>query len=223
MVFGDELHRYTIADGIRDKNVLDFDPSMVMTHRDRDLREIQGKVIVTKVSYLDETLFLELTCNRIYDVLSVENGWYWIIDDGGEGYLYAPNEFEIVERSGLIARRGDAGEFAVADRDVVAGLGRAPAVEPVDGGDLVGGKRQRKPREVRRDALRLRAAGQRHDAVRDEPREDGLAGVGAVCVGDLREHRVAQAEAAPERRPRLDDDAPLAAGSRKVALLEIGV
>jgi type I restriction enzyme R subunit len=26
-VFGNELHRYSIADGIRDKNVLGFDPS----------------------------------------------------------------------------------------------------------------------------------------------------------------------------------------------------
>ena len=38
-VFGDELHRYSIAEGIRDKNVLGFDPYKVMTYRDRDLRE----------------------------------------------------------------------------------------------------------------------------------------------------------------------------------------
>lgn len=38
-VFGDELHRYSIADGIRDKNVLGFDPYMVATYRDRDVRE----------------------------------------------------------------------------------------------------------------------------------------------------------------------------------------
>jgi type I restriction enzyme R subunit len=25
-IFGDELHRYSIADGLRDKNVLGFDP-----------------------------------------------------------------------------------------------------------------------------------------------------------------------------------------------------
>lgn len=37
-VFGDELHRYSIADGIRDKNVLGFDPYKVLTHKDRDLR-----------------------------------------------------------------------------------------------------------------------------------------------------------------------------------------
>ena len=37
-VFGDELHRYSIADGIRDKNVLGFDPYMVTTYKDKDLR-----------------------------------------------------------------------------------------------------------------------------------------------------------------------------------------
>jgi type I restriction enzyme, R subunit len=37
-VFGNELHRYSIADGIRDKNVLGFDPYKVMTYRDKDLR-----------------------------------------------------------------------------------------------------------------------------------------------------------------------------------------
>lgn len=38
-VFGDELHRYSIADGIRDKNVLGFDPYKVLTYKDSDLRK----------------------------------------------------------------------------------------------------------------------------------------------------------------------------------------
>ncbi|MDV6345905.1 HsdR family type I site-specific deoxyribonuclease [Nitrosomonas sp. Is35] len=38
-VFGDELHRYSIADGIRDKNVLGFDPYKVMTYKDNELRK----------------------------------------------------------------------------------------------------------------------------------------------------------------------------------------
>ena len=37
-VFGDELHRYSIADGIRDKNVLGFDPYQVNTFKDTDVR-----------------------------------------------------------------------------------------------------------------------------------------------------------------------------------------
>ena len=38
-IFGDELHRYSLADGIRDKNVLGFDPTMVMVYPDRQVRE----------------------------------------------------------------------------------------------------------------------------------------------------------------------------------------
>ncbi|AIO18474.1 Type-1 restriction enzyme R protein [Candidatus Izimaplasma bacterium HR1] len=38
-VFGNELHRYSIADGIRDKNVLGFDPYKVSTFKDKDLRQ----------------------------------------------------------------------------------------------------------------------------------------------------------------------------------------
>ena len=39
-VFGDELHRYSIADGIRDKNVLGFDPYKVLTYKDQDVRTV---------------------------------------------------------------------------------------------------------------------------------------------------------------------------------------
>lgn len=38
-IFGDEIHRYSIADGIRDGNVLGFDPYKVLTYKDKDLRE----------------------------------------------------------------------------------------------------------------------------------------------------------------------------------------
>lgn len=38
-IFGNELHRYSIADGIRDKNVLGFDPYKILTYRDKDLRK----------------------------------------------------------------------------------------------------------------------------------------------------------------------------------------
>jgi type I restriction enzyme R subunit len=39
-VFGNELHRYSIADGIRDNNVLGFDPRKVLTFKDRDIRKV---------------------------------------------------------------------------------------------------------------------------------------------------------------------------------------
>ncbi|HBE9333763.1 TPA: type I restriction endonuclease subunit R [Clostridioides difficile] len=38
-IFGDELHRYSIADGIRDKNVLGFDPYKILTFKDSDVRK----------------------------------------------------------------------------------------------------------------------------------------------------------------------------------------
>lgn len=41
-VFGNELHRYSISDGIRDKNVLGFDPYMVPTYKETDLRKVIG-------------------------------------------------------------------------------------------------------------------------------------------------------------------------------------
>jgi len=37
-IFGNELHRYSIADGIRDQNVLGFDSYKILTYRDRDIR-----------------------------------------------------------------------------------------------------------------------------------------------------------------------------------------
>ena len=39
-VFGNELHRYSIADGIRDKNVLGFDPYKVSTFKDKEIRKV---------------------------------------------------------------------------------------------------------------------------------------------------------------------------------------
>ena len=41
-IFGNELHRYSIADGIRDKNVLGFDPCMVCTFAEKDVRTAVG-------------------------------------------------------------------------------------------------------------------------------------------------------------------------------------
>jgi type I restriction enzyme R subunit len=38
-IFGNELHRYSLADGIRDKNVLGFDPYKVLTYKDKDIRK----------------------------------------------------------------------------------------------------------------------------------------------------------------------------------------
>ena len=47
-----------------------------------------------KVRYLGKTEFLVLTNNKVYDVISVEKGWYRVVDDSGEDYLYPPKYFE---------------------------------------------------------------------------------------------------------------------------------
>lgn len=54
-VFGDELHRYSIADGIRDHNVLAFDPYMVCTYRDNDVRK-EIALEQAKATSVDEAL-----------------------------------------------------------------------------------------------------------------------------------------------------------------------
>ena len=43
------------------------------------------------------TPFLELTCGKVCDVISMEKGWCRIVDDSGEVYLYPPDDFVVVE------------------------------------------------------------------------------------------------------------------------------
>ncbi|WP_419074771.1 hypothetical protein [Ruthenibacterium lactatiformans] len=50
-----------------------------------------------KVRWKGETEFLVLTHDKVYNVLSIERGWYRLIDDSQEDYLYPPEKFEIVE------------------------------------------------------------------------------------------------------------------------------
>ena len=50
-IFGNELHRYSLADGIRDKNVLGFNPYKVLTYKDRDLRRV---VALQEAKAIDE-------------------------------------------------------------------------------------------------------------------------------------------------------------------------
>ena len=49
-----------------------------------------------KVKWNGKTEFLVLTNGKIYDVLSVEKGWYRIVDDSGSDYLYPPDNFTII-------------------------------------------------------------------------------------------------------------------------------
>ena len=38
----------------------------------------------------------DLILGKTYDVLSIEEGWYRIIDESGEDYLYPPHIFQII-------------------------------------------------------------------------------------------------------------------------------
>ena len=43
-----------------------------------------------KVRWKGETEFLMLTHDKVYTVLGMEKGWYRLVDDSGEDYLYPP-------------------------------------------------------------------------------------------------------------------------------------
>ncbi|MDU6597288.1 MAG: HsdR family type I site-specific deoxyribonuclease, partial [Veillonella sp.] len=63
-IFGDELHRYSIADGIRDKNVLGFDPTMVCVYPDMELRK---KVAIEQAcASSEEEAISDLKMQKIY-------------------------------------------------------------------------------------------------------------------------------------------------------------
>lgn len=40
---------------------------------------------------------VSLTNGKEYEVLSVENGWYRIVDDTDDDYLFPPEEFDVIE------------------------------------------------------------------------------------------------------------------------------
>ncbi len=50
-----------------------------------------------KVKWKGKTELLVLTHDKVYDVLSIEKGWYRIVDDSGDDYLYPPQNFERIE------------------------------------------------------------------------------------------------------------------------------
>ncbi len=50
-----------------------------------------------KVKYISDYDTPALIKGKIYDVLSVEKGWYRIMTELEEDYLFPPDAFEIVE------------------------------------------------------------------------------------------------------------------------------
>ena len=51
-----------------------------------------------KVKCLEKSDELDLVHGKIYDVISIEDGFYRIIDEEGEDYLYPAEMFEIVNK-----------------------------------------------------------------------------------------------------------------------------
>ena len=51
---------------------------------------------MTKVKYIGKTS-ISLTNGKEYEVIGKENGWFRIIDDTEEDYLFPPEEFEIIK------------------------------------------------------------------------------------------------------------------------------
>lgn len=92
-VFGDELHRYSIADGIRDKNVLGFDPYKILTYKDKDLRRA---VALERAKAIDETEALsDPRKKEIYNKFMTEIRMAGYLDNAGSAVKgiedYVPN------------------------------------------------------------------------------------------------------------------------------------
>jgi hypothetical protein len=50
-----------------------------------------------KIRFKKKTDFLVLTYGKTYDVIAIEKGWYRLVDDSGDDYLYPPDAFDIIE------------------------------------------------------------------------------------------------------------------------------
>lgn len=107
-VFGDELHRYSIADGIRDKNVLGFDPDKVMTFREADAREVVG-LEQAKAATVTEALSDKNKASIFYKYMKdvpmagrIEpNGKY---TKGIEDYLLVNGQYRTEEHQNMVTK-----------------------------------------------------------------------------------------------------------------------
>lgn len=55
-----------------------------------------------KVRYLGKVDTVALEKDKVYDVLSIEKGWYRIVTELDEDYLFPPEQFEITEEGDLM-------------------------------------------------------------------------------------------------------------------------
>ena len=80
-VFGNELHRYSIADGIRDGNVLGFDHTPVLTFKEKEIR----RVVALDAAHLADEKDLEILPTdseevRHYKEFQAETYYYFMND-----------------------------------------------------------------------------------------------------------------------------------------------
>ncbi|HEM4879123.1 TPA: hypothetical protein ACGOXV_000524 [Streptococcus suis] len=50
-----------------------------------------------RAKYIGKTESHTLDNGKIYEILSIEHGWYRVVDKSGEDYLYPAEEFEIIK------------------------------------------------------------------------------------------------------------------------------
>lgn len=96
-VFGHELHRYSIADGIRDKNVLGFDPYLISTYKDSKLREVvaldEAKANTIKEALADPKK--KEIYSRFMDKSQVAMAGHW---DKANNYVRGIEDYLITEQ-----------------------------------------------------------------------------------------------------------------------------
>ncbi|MBQ9384872.1 MAG: hypothetical protein IJT87_11615 [Ruminiclostridium sp.] len=56
---------------------------------------------------------VSLTNGKEYEVISIEKGWFRIVDNTEDDYLFAPDEFEITDSTGYydLKQRDESGEW----------------------------------------------------------------------------------------------------------------
>ncbi|MGN1370045.1 MAG: hypothetical protein ACI4WX_14345 [Aristaeellaceae bacterium] len=50
-----------------------------------------------KVKYIGKADIVALEKGKVYNVIAIEKGWYRIMTELDDDYLFPPNQFEIVE------------------------------------------------------------------------------------------------------------------------------
>lgn len=94
-VFGNELHRYSIADGIRDGNVLGFDPSMVLTYKEQEIRQKIG-LREAGVSTIDEIYNSPSKLKKYQEIQTLPLCGHW--EDNGDKKTYIKGLEDYIEK-----------------------------------------------------------------------------------------------------------------------------